>query len=187
VLAAAWPTRDNRTIAEVVQRNIELVGMPAWTEDEQALARRIQKAAGAKETGLETTLAPLEEAVQGTSSNDSGDVTWSVPHGRITFPANVGGVPVHHWAAAIAEATSIAHKGEVAGAKVMAASVIDLLTKPEVLAKAKETFKQEVAGSTYRSLLPPDQKPPLELNAADMAKYREQMKPFYLKTPIQFK
>jgi aminobenzoyl-glutamate utilization protein B len=187
VLAAAWPTRDNRTMAEVVQRNIELVGLPAWTEEEQALARRVQKAAGARETGLETRLGPLEEAVQGTSSNDSGDITWSVPHGRITFPANVGGVPVHHWAAAIAEATSIAHKGEVAGAKVMAASVIDLLTTPAVLAKAKETFAQEVAGSTYRSLLPPDQKPPLDLNAADMATYREQMRPFYLKAPIQFK
>ena len=187
VLSACWPTRDNRTMAEVVQRNIELVGMPAWTAEEQALARRIQKAAGAKETGLDGDLAPLRQAVQGTSSNDSGDVTWRVPHGRVTFPANVPGVPFHHWAAAIAEATSIAHKGTVAGAKVMAASVVDLLTSPELLARARETFKQEVAGSTYRSLLPAGQKPPIDLNADEMAKYRVGLKAAYRSEPIVFR
>jgi hypothetical protein len=54
----------------------------------------------------------------------------------------------------------------------MAASVVDLLTNPARLAKARETFREEVAGSPYRSLLPPDQKPPVDLNADEMAKYR---------------
>ena len=187
VLSACWPTRDNQTLAEVMQQNIELVGMPAWTAEEQALARRIQKAAGVKETGLETGTEPLARAVQSTSSNDSGDITWAVPHGRITFPANVPDVPFHHWAAGIAEATSIAHKGTVAGAKVMAGAVIDLLTHPELLARAKETFRKEVQGSTYRSLLPADQKPPVDLNLDEMAKYRDQMKAHYLKVQIQFR
>ncbi|MGE5246255.1 MAG: amidohydrolase [Betaproteobacteria bacterium] len=187
VLSACWPTRDNRTLAEVVQSNIDLVGLPAWTPEEEALARRIQHAAGQKEVGLATAVHPLREAVQSTSSNDSGDITWTVPHGRITFPANIPGVPFHHWAAAIAEATSIAHKGEVVGAKVMAGSIIDVLTKPEVLARAKESFAQEVAGSTYRSLLPAGQKPPVELNAAEMAKFRDAMKPHYLREEIHFR
>ena len=187
ILSACWPTRDNKTMAEVVQSNIELVGLPKWTPEEEALARRIQQAAGEKEVGLAATIRPLRQAVQSPSSNDSGDITWTVPHGRITFPSNIPGVPFHHWAAAVAEATSIAHKGEVVGAKVMAGSIIDLLTHPAILAKAKETFKEEIAGATYRSLLPPDQKPPVELNAAEMAKYRDLMKPHYLKADIHFK
>ncbi len=187
ILSACWPTRDNRTVAEVVQANIELVGMPAWSPDEQALARRIQRAAGAREAGLDTTLTPLREAVQSTSSNDSGDITWTVPHGRITFPANVPGVPFHHWAAGVAEATSIAHKGTIAGAKVMAGSVIDLLTKPGILAAARASFAREVAGSTYRSLLPPGQKPPVDLNAEEMARFRALMKPHYIAPRITFK
>ena len=69
----------------------------------------------------------------------------------------------------------------------MAGSVVDLLTKPELLQKAKETFSQEVAGSTYRSLLPPDKKPPIDMNAEEMAKYREAMKAHYLNVPIRFK
>jgi aminobenzoyl-glutamate utilization protein B len=110
-----------------------------------------------------------------------------VPHGRVTFPANVPNVPFHHWAAAIAEATPIAHKGSVAGAKVMAGAVVDLLTQPDLLSKAKATFRQEVEGSTYRPLLPPGQEPPLDLNAAEMAKHREAMKAGYLKVPIRFR
>ncbi len=187
VLSACWPTRDNVTMAEIVQSNIELVGMPQWTEEDQDLARRIQEAAEVEVTGLRTDLSPLREATQSASSNDSGDITWTVPHGRVSFPANVPGVPFHHWAAAIAEATPIAHKGTVAGAKVMAGSVIDLLTIPELLPKAKETFSREVAGSTYKSLLPPDKKPPVGMNAEEMAKYREAMKAHYPNKPIRFK
>jgi aminobenzoyl-glutamate utilization protein B len=187
VIAACWPTRDNVTMAQIVQSNIELVGMPEWTEEDQDLARRIQKAAGVEEIGLRTDISPLREATQSASSNDSGDITWTVPHGRVSFPANIPGVPFHHWAAAIAEATPIAHKGTVAGAKVMAGSVIDLLTKPELLTKAQETFRQEVAGSTYKSLLPPDKKPPVDMNAEEMARYRNAMKLHYLTVPIRFK
>ena len=187
VLAAVWPTRDNQTIAEVVQANIDLVGMPEWTSEEQALAREIQVTAGVPETGLRTGTSSLREATQGTSSNDSGDITWMVPHGRVSFPSNVPGVPFHHWAAAIAEATSIAHKGSVAGAKVMAASVIDLLTNPDILSRAQETFRQEVGHSLYRPLLPEGQLPPIQLNAEEMAKYRDTMRPFYRTVPIRFR
>jgi aminobenzoyl-glutamate utilization protein B len=187
VLAACWPTRDNQTMAEIVQSNIDQVGMPEWTAEEQELAKRIQDAVGVDATGLNLEISTLKEAKQSTSSNDSGDITWSVPHGRITFPANVPGVPFHHWGAAIAVATSIAHKGSVAGAKVMAGSVVDLLTHPELLQKAKETFRIEVEGSTYRSLLPPGQKPPIELNFEEMARFRDDMKAHYPKESIRFK
>ncbi len=187
IVAASWPTRDNRTVAEVIQANIDLVGAPAWTADEQALARGIQKAFGSKEAGLAGKTGTLRAAVQSTSSNDSGDITWIVPHGRVTFPANIPGVQSHHWTAAIAEATSIAHKGEVAGAKVVAGSIVDLLTRPALVAKAKETFQQEVAGSTYRPLVTPETKADLQMNVEEMAKYRPLMKPHYLTGDIHFR
>jgi len=187
MLSACWPTRDNRTMAEIVQSNIELAGMPAWTAEEQALARATQKAAGVKETGLTTRLSPLREAVMSTSSNDSGDITWTVPHGRITIPSNVPGVPFHHWCAAVAEATSIAHKGEVAAAKVLAGSIVDLLAHPDLMVKAKETFQLEMAGSTYKPLLPANQKPRIHLNEDEMAKYRDRMKEHYLHPLISFR
>ena len=49
VRAAVWPVRLNQTIAEVIQRNVEAVGMPDWTEEEHAFARALQKGAGVPE------------------------------------------------------------------------------------------------------------------------------------------
>ena len=136
--------------------------------------------------GLRTAIEPLEAATQGTSSNDSGDVTWAVPHGRISFPSNVDGTIGHHWSAAIVPATSIAHKGEVAGAKVLAASVIDMLTSPDRVAKAKKLHEEDIGGA-YTTLLPADAKPPLELNQEEMQKYRALMEPYYFKGEIRFR
>ena len=36
VLSAVWPTRANRTLAEVIQANVEAIGMPQWAEGEQS-------------------------------------------------------------------------------------------------------------------------------------------------------
>ena len=43
VLSAVWPTRSNRTLAEVIQKNIEEIGMPQWTEGEQKVSPRGSK------------------------------------------------------------------------------------------------------------------------------------------------
>ena len=37
VVAAAWPQLGMKAIAEVIQGNIEQVGMPQWSEEEQSL------------------------------------------------------------------------------------------------------------------------------------------------------
>jgi aminobenzoyl-glutamate utilization protein B len=82
---------------------------------------------------------------------------------------------------------SIAHKGAVVGAKVMAASVVDLLTSPELLASAKKQFEQDTKETKYFSLLPEGAKPPVDLNKEIMDKYRPAMRKFYLDKKAQFK
>jgi aminobenzoyl-glutamate utilization protein B len=77
-------------------------------------------------------------------------------------------------------ATPIAHKGVVAGAKVMAMTVLDLLTKPEVLANAKAYFTDvQTKDQKYISFLAPTDKPVIEQNAAIMAKFRPAMAKYY--------
>lgn len=186
VFSAIWPTRGNRTLAEVTQKNIELVGMPKWTEEEHALAKALQTNLKGKPEGLHKEISPLRESRQSASSNDAGEVTWIVPTGRVTFPANIPNIPNHHWAAGVAPATSIAHKGAVAGAKVLAASVVDFLTNPQLVEDAKITFKKETAGFEYKSFLPPDQKPPIHLNKEIMERYRPLLTKYYLKEKPKF-
>ena len=120
-------------------------------------------------------------ASQKPSANDAGDVSWKVPMAKMYFPANIPNINFHHWAAGVALGTSIAHKGACAGAKVLANSVIECLVNPAVVAQAKETFAKEIAGTPFKSMLPPDQKPPVTLNAPTMAKYRDAMREHYVK------
>ena len=186
LLSAVWPTRSNKTLAEVVQANYELVGMPKWTAEEQALAKAIQKFNGRDEIGLRTEINPLRKATQGASANDSGDVTWVLPSSSIRVPGGVSGTIGHHWTAAIAQGTSIANKGEVQGAKYLAGSMIDVLENPEIVARAKETFKEEIAGTEYVSLMPPDQKAPTFLNKEKAARWKPLLEPHYLRVKIEF-
>jgi aminobenzoyl-glutamate utilization protein B len=184
---AAWPSLGNKVIAEAIQKNIEMVGMPKWTDEEHRFAKELQKSLGRKEAGLPTKVEPLQASRQSSSSNDIGDITWVVPAATVRFPVVVPGVQPHHWTAGITPTMSIAHKGAVVGTKVIAASVLDLLTSPELRAAARKQFEEDTKETKYFSLLPAGAKPPLDLNKEIMDKYRPAMKKFYLNKSVQFK
>jgi aminobenzoyl-glutamate utilization protein B len=184
--ASAWPQLVTKTLAEAIQKNIDAVGMPAWTAEEQQFARDFQKSAEKPVVGLRTAVDALGERRQATSSNDNGDVSWVVPAGLLNFPASVPGVEYHEWHAAVTPVSSISHKGQVTGAKVLAASIIDLMTDPDLVKKARAEFEVESKKTPYFSLLPADVQPPLDLNRADMEKYRPEMRKFYLNKTVRF-
>jgi aminobenzoyl-glutamate utilization protein B len=182
VMSAVWPVRGNRTLAELVQREIERVGMPDWSQEEDALARAVQARAQVAADGLRRAVDPLAgPAVQKSAANDAGDISWKVPMVKLYYPGNIPNISSHHWAAGVALATSIAHKGALAGAKVLAASVLQCLIDPAVIEEAKRTFKQELGGIEYSPLLPRDQKPPVDLNRATLEKYRPLLAVHYVK------
>jgi len=182
--ASAWPQLSNKALATVMQKNIDAVGMPKWTDAEQRYARDFQTAQHVKVQGLFTTPTALGGRVQSASSNDNGDVSWVVPAVVFSFPASVPGILYHNWQAGVTPVSSIAHKGEVAGAKVLAASILDLMTSPETLKAAHDEWAQATKESQYFSLLPPSAKPQVDMNQTTMERYRPAMRKFYLhKTP----
>ena len=184
VLGAAWPRHFNKIIAEEMYENIKKVGLPKWSEDDQRLARAVQKEIGSESiNGLPTELpplrAPLPYNVSG-GSDDIGDVSWKVPTVVLRFPSNIPDVTFHHWSASIAAATPIAHKGANAGAKVVAMTVLDFLTKPEKLDEAKEYFDNiQSKEDFYRPMISEKDPPPFYLNTEKMEKYRDKMEKFY--------
>jgi aminobenzoyl-glutamate utilization protein B len=187
VMSAVWPVRGNRTLSELVEREIEHVGLPNWTEDEDKLARMLQAKVNVPVEGLARTYVPMQgPAVQKSAANDAGDISWKVPMVKLYFPATVPNISFHHWAAGVPLATSIAHKGAVAGAKVMAASVVECLANPSIVEEAKRTFKTEIGGAEYKSLLPPGQKPPVQLNCAVMEKFRPLLELHYIAEKPEF-
>jgi aminobenzoyl-glutamate utilization protein B len=186
VQSAVWPVRGNQTMAELVQSEYERVGSPNWTNEEDELARALQARAGVAVEGLGRDVFRMNgEAKQKPAANDAGDVSWKVPMAKMYFPANIPNINFHHWAAGVALATSIAHKGALAGSKALAGSVIECFRNPAVVEKAKATFANEVKGTPFFSMLPPDQRPPVDLNRATMDRFRPAMREFYLKdTPV---
>jgi aminobenzoyl-glutamate utilization protein B len=184
--ASAWPQLANKAMAEAIQKNIDAVGMPKWTEAEQQFARDFQKAAEKPVVGLRAAPIPFGGRTQTAASNDNGDVSWVVPAAIFTFPSSVPGIEYHEWKAAVTPVSSISHKGQVVGAKALAASIIDLLTSPELLQKARAEFEVESKKTPYFSLVPADAKPDLELNRAEMEKYRPEMRKFYLSKAPRF-
>ena len=184
--AAGWPQLGLKSIATVVQANIEAAGMPQWSAEEQDFARRFQASAGVPVKGLATATVALGERRQSASSNDSGDVTWVVPSAALNFPSSVPGISYHNWQAAVTPAGTIAHKGMVAGATALAGTLVDFLTSPERVKTARAEFEKATAETRYFPVLPADATPPLDLNRETMEKYRDVMRRFYLDRPVRF-
>ncbi|MCR5879135.1 amidohydrolase [Phenylobacterium sp. J367] len=184
VLGTAAPRHFNRPMAEAAYANIRQVGLPRWSADDQAFAKAVQKSVGAdKDKGLDTELDKLEppkERPESGGSDDIGDISWTLPTITIRYPSNIPGLPGHNWANAISMATPIAHKGVVAGSKVVAMTTLDLLTQPKLRAAARAYFTDvQTKDEKYVPMIGAADKPPIEMNAAVMAQFRDQMRPLY--------
>ena len=183
VIGTAAPRHFNKTLAETLQTNIERVGMPQWSEDEQTFAKAVQRLVEGKEDGLNTAVKKLEPPParpESGSSDDIGDVSWVVPTVTFRYPANIPNLPGHNWSNAIAMATPIAHKGIVAGSKVMAMTMIDLLLRPELIQGAKAYLTDvQLKNHKVLPLLSETDQPQIHLNRETMERFRPAMRKFY--------
>lgn len=183
IIGAAWPRHFNRPIALAMDANIEAVGLPDWSHDDQNFALALQRLMGSEETGLATELIgiqePQEQPVSG-GSDDIGDVSWAVPTVTLRYPSNVEGLTAHHWSSAMAMATPIAHKGATAGAKVIAATMLDLFQNEEILTDAWRYYREEqLLNTDYVPFVGDDDPPAIEKNRETMAEFKEQLEELY--------
>jgi aminobenzoyl-glutamate utilization protein B len=181
-LGAAWPQNYNKPLAEVMQTAIQDVGMPEWTEEDQAFAKAVQAMMGGDTTGLVTEVPDsLREFDQGMGggSDDIAEVTWNVPTVRLRYSGNIPGTIAHNWSAGIAMATPIAHKGANYGSRVIASTAIAVAANPDLVEEAWKYHREVTTRDyTWESLIPPDTKPPIHLNADKMALFRPLLEPF---------
>jgi aminobenzoyl-glutamate utilization protein B len=194
LLGTAWPGHFNRPIAEDMYENIKKVGLPQWSQEDQALAKAFQTLMKVNPRGLPSQVGPLraprpepeadspEAAVgpTGGPSDDIGDISWNVPTVVLGYPSNFQGGPGHNWANAISMATPVAHKGVIAGAKVQAMTILDILLHPELVQRAWDYFNNvQTKEVKYRSFLRPGDTPAIWMNRKIMDQYRPAMKQFY--------
>ncbi|MBU1012012.1 MAG: amidohydrolase [Bacteroidetes bacterium] len=182
-IAAAHQRHSNKGMAELLQRNMDLIGMPAWTEEENEFAKALQKELGQEENGMPTKIKEFKaskETFVGGGSSDVGDVTLVAPTASLRFPGGVPGGISHHWSNVTANFGSTAWKGLNAGAKVMAASAIDLFMNEELRNAIIKEFKDYSIKHPYKSFLPKDAKPPVDLNQELMEKWALELAKYYI-------
>ena len=197
LLGSAWPGYFNKPIAEAMYANIQKVGLPQWSDDDQVLAKGLQKELKVKVTGLASKIPELkpprseEQAADeggeggnigptGGGSDDIGDISWNVPTVTLRYPSNIPGGPGHNWANGVSMATPIAYKGVIAGAKVQAMTMLDILLRPELVEQARDYFVNvQTKDRKYQSFLRPADQPAIWLNEKTMETYRPRMKALY--------
>ncbi len=153
----------NRTLVEVIQKNLELVGPPVFDEREKAFARATQKDLKPPPAlALAERVEPLSAGPpdQSTHSTDVGDLTWFFPVGQFTAATNTYGAPGHSWQIVACTGMSIGEKGMMVAAKALAGSAIDLYRSPDLIQRARDDQKKMLGSQKYLTLIPEGQKAP---------------------------
>lgn len=146
----------NRSLAIVMQENLEKVGGVKYSQSEKEFATKLQSSFTYKVPSIseaDSIKGIKIEADAGGGSTDVGDVSYAVPTVGMRAATWVPGTPAHSWQAVACGGTEIGTKGMMVAAKTMALTAIDLYTKPELIMKAKDEFKMVRGEYKYEALL----------------------------------
>jgi aminobenzoyl-glutamate utilization protein B len=159
LLASTREPLFNDALSKVLQKHLARVGAPAWDAADLALARGIQKEVGVPETGLANNVLPYGPGHGSGASSDVGETSGALPLAELAVTTGAAGQPWHHWAVTSCASHALGQKGMLVAAKVLAASLTDLLKDPAVVAAAKAEFAKATAGKPYVSPLAKDAVP----------------------------
>ncbi len=178
---AIYNVIPNRPISERIVENMRSIGIPPLSEEEIKFAEEISKTIPeeTKVNQLRKSKRPNWESLMDKlmddevpdpwgegdymmGSTDVGDVSWKAPTVEFSTAAWVLGTPAHSWQAVAQSGSPLGHRSLLFSAKVMALTALDLLTDVDLLERAKEDHRRRLRGRTYKPLIPPDLKPPLD-------------------------
>ncbi len=145
----------NKTLAEIMQANLDKVGGVNYTEAEIAFGKKIQPTMVAPvDMATAAIVKPLNYINEGNSgSTDVGDVSYALPTVGLRAATWVPGTAAHSWQAIASGGTEIGTKGMLVASKTMALTAIDLMSIPVLLAKAMEEFIKSKGDYKYKALL----------------------------------
>lgn len=177
VLAAVSNLIYNAPLGEAMQRNLEQLGPPPFSDVDKAYAARFQATlseddilAAYRAMGIaEQSRKPLADfivpadapTVQMGGSTDVADVSWVVPTIQLWGANHAIGTQLHSWQAVAQGKSQPAIKGMVHAAAVMAATAADAIRDPDLRARAKEDLARRVGPKGYVSPLPKSAVPPI--------------------------
>ena len=159
----------NDPLSELCHSNLVRIGVPEFSQEEIAFARRIQQPlveefAAVYPLAISNKVDSLEESrTPSKGSTDVGDISWYVPTGGIRTSCMAAESPGHSWQNVACIGSTIGEKGILYGAKTLAVTALDLLEDPQLVQAAKNDWKKRMAGRKYTTLIPRGQKPPMTI------------------------
>ncbi|APZ90630.1 amidohydrolase [Fuerstiella marisgermanici] len=164
----------NQTLSRIVAKNLKQLNDLSYTEDDLKFVVRMRDALP-KPKPLES-IAEVEDVsgTVGMGSTDVGDVSWVVPTTGFNTACWVPGTPGHSWQAVACGGHRIAEQGMHLAARTLALTAAELFTNPGVLQQAAAELKERRGDTTYRSLMQPGQKPPLNYRRPSTAASSEE-------------
>ena len=168
----------NKTLGEVMQRNLDLLGPPVFTNKERQYAKKMQSTmsyndietaylqAGISEVKdqvlAESIVPPNAKEIGMSGSTDVADVSWVVPTVQLWGANYTIGTPFHSWQMTAQGKSSIAIKGMTHAATAMAATGVDVLLDKKLREDAWLDLRKLLDQNAYVSPLLDNAKPPIK-------------------------
>ena len=168
----------NKTLGEVMQRNLDLLGPPVFTNKERHYAKKMQSTlsyndietaylqAGISEVKdqvlAESIIPPNAKEIGMSGSTDVADVSWVVPTVQLWGANYTIGTPFHSWQMTAQGKSSIAIKGMTHAATAMAATGVDVLLDKKLREDAWLDLQKLLDQNAYVSPLLDNAKPPIK-------------------------
>jgi len=101
-------------------------------------------------------VAPFDPNAQAVlpGSTDVADVSWITPTAQIWMACFAFGTPMHSWQLVSQGKTGLAHAGMVRAARVLAATAIELIEQPQLIAQARAELLERRKGQPYVCPIP---------------------------------
>lgn len=166
-------TLSNRVLEKVLYRNLCNAPLPVYTQEELSFAEALRGTyphdtlpGSSPQSDWEIAALVREKTHQNRKaladfvipykpsdrfnpgSTDVGDVSWLTPTAQFTTVTWASGSPGHSWQNVAIGKSSIAHKGMLLAAKVLAGAAADLMAEADLLQSARAEFEQ-AAGEGY--------------------------------------
>lgn len=171
LITATHDKIPNKVLADVMHKNLEEIGPPRFTEEEQAFVKQMQRNMGVeKPLALDETIVPFGGGASVLC--DTSEFSWFTPYATVWITLAPQGIGWHNWVVASCCGSSIGKKTMSIGAKVIAATALDAIMNPDIVKAAQQELKERIAGRDFVKIIPDTVNPPLDINTATMAKYR---------------
>ena len=169
----------NKVLGKQLQKNYDELGAARYDDADRALAAAMRDTmeqkddyytmlvndieddalreallAHANDPIYEEVLPYASRETSSMASSDVGDVSWVCPTAQISAATMPAGTGMHSWQEVAVGKSSMAHKGMLQAARILAATAIDALDDPDLIARAKAEKERRTGGQPYICPIP---------------------------------